>query len=375
MAGLALALAAALALVVSNSGWGDAYRAVLEWPLALRLGSDWLVLSKPLLHWVNDLWMAAFFFLVGLEIKRELLQGDLASPRQAMLPMGAALGGMALPALIYAAVNAGDPVTLRGWAIPAATDIAFALGILALLGSRVPVSLKVFLTAVAIIDDLGAILIIAFFYTSELSMTALAAAGGGVLGLLLLNRARVLAISPYVALGLLVWFFVYKSGIHATLAGVVTALAIPLAGPSGGSAGSPLLRAEHALQPWVAFFILPVFAFVNAGVSLQDFVLADLLGPVPLGIAAGLLLGKTLGVMGAVWLMVRFAGASLPARASWRQMFGVCVLCGVGFTMSLFIGSLAFPGDASDYQTQVKLGVLCGSLLSGGLGALILLRR
>jgi len=375
MAGLALALAAGLALVVSNSGWGDSYRALLEWPLALRLGSDWLVLSKPLLHWVNDLWMAAFFFLVGLEIKRELLQGDLASPRQAMLPMGAALGGMALPALIYAAVNAGDPVTLRGWAIPAATDIAFALGILALLGSRVPVSLKVFLTAVAIIDDLGAILIIAFFYTSELSMTALAAAGGGVLGLLLLNRARVLAISPYVALGLLVWFFVYKSGIHATLAGVVTALAIPLAGPSGGSAGSPLLRAEHALQPWVAFFILPVFAFVNAGVSLQDFVLADLLGPVPLGIAAGLLLGKTLGVMGAVWLMVRFAGASLPARASWRQMFGVCVLCGVGFTMSLFIGSLAFPGDASDYQTQVKLGVLCGSLLSGGLGALILLRR
>ena len=375
MAGLALALAAALALVVSNSGWGDAYRAMLEWPLALRLGSDWLVLSKPLLHWVNDLWMAVFFFLVGLEIKREMLQGELASSRQAMLPMGAALGGMAVPALIYAAVNAGDPVTLRGWAIPAATDIAFALGILALLGSRVPVSLKVFLTAVAIIDDLGAILIIAFFYTSELSMTALAAAAGGVLGLLLLNRARVLAISPYVALGLLVWFFVYKSGVHATLAGVVTALAIPLAGPSGGSAGSPLLRAEHALQPWVAFFILPVFAFVNAGVSLQDFVLADLLGPVPLGIAAGLLLGKTLGVMGAVWLMVRFAGASLPAQASWRQMFGVCVLCGVGFTMSLFIGSLAFPGDASDFQTQVKLGVLCGSLLSGSLGALILLRR
>ena len=375
MAGLALALAAVLALLVSNSGWGDAYRAFLLWPIDLRLGSDWLLLSKPLLHWVNDLWMAVFFFLVGLEIKREILQGDLASPRQAMLPMGAALGGMALPALIYAAVNAGDPVTLRGWAIPAATDIAFALGILALLGSRVPVSLKVFLTAVAIIDDLGAILIIAFFYTSELSMTALAAAGGGVLALLLLNRARVMAISPYVALGLLVWFFVYKSGIHATLAGVVTALAIPMAGPSGGSVGSPLLRAEHALQPWVAFCILPVFAFVNAGVSLQGFVLADLLGPVPLGIAAGLLLGKTLGVMGAVWLMVRFAGARLPSGASWRQMLGVCVLCGVGFTMSLFIGSLAFAGSSGDYLTQVKLGVLCGSLLSGSLGALILLRR
>lgn len=375
MAGLALALAAALALLVSNSGWGDAYRALLHWSGELRLGGDWLVLSKSLLHWVNDLWMAVFFFLVGLEIKREMLQGDLASPRQAMLPMGAALGGVAVPALIYVAVNAGDPVTLRGWAIPAATDIAFALGILALLGSRVPASLKVFLTAVAIIDDLGAILIITFFYTSEISMVALAGAGGGLLLLLLLNRARVMAIGPYVAVGLLVWLFVYKSGIHATLAGVLTALAIPLTGPFGSSAASPLVRAEHALQPWVAYFILPVFAFVNAGVSLQEFVLADLLAPVPLGIAAGLLLGKSLGVMGAVWLLVRFAGARLPAEANWRQMLGVCVLCGVGFTMSLFIGSLAFMGSAGDYPSQVKLGVLCGSLLSGILGALILLRR
>lgn len=306
---------------------------------------------------------SGFFFLVGLEIKREMLQGELASPRQALLPIGAAVGGMALPALIYAAVNAGDAVALKGWAIPAATDIAFALGIVALLGSRVPVSLKVFLTAVAIMDDLVAILIIAFFYTSELSLAALSGAGVGVLALLLLNRARVTAVGSYVAVGLIVWLFVYKSGVHATLAGVATALAIPLAGRADGQGASPLLRAEHALQPWVAFFVLPVFAFVNAGVSLQGFELADLFEPVPLGIAAGLLLGKTLGVMGAVWLLIRFAGASLPAQASWRQMFGVCVLCGVGFTMSLFIGSLAFAWATGDYQTQVKLGVLCGSLL------------
>jgi len=362
-------------LLVSNSGWGDVYHAFLMWPGEVRLGGDWLVLSKPLLNWVNDLWMAVFFFLVGLEIKRELLQGELASIRQALLPMVAALGGMALPALIYVAINASDPVTLKGWAIPAATDIAFALGILALLGSRVPVSLKVFLTAVAIMDDLGAILIIAFFYTSQLSLMALAGAAVGVLALLLLNRARVMAVGPYVAVGLVVWVFVYESGVHATLAGVATALAIPLTGGAGGHASSPLRRAEHALQPWVAFFVLPVFAFVNAGVSLREFELADLFAPVPLGISAGLLLGKTMGVMGAVWLLVRFAGASLPAGANWRKMFGVSVLCGVGFTMSLFIGSLAFTGGVGDYQTQVKLGVLCGSLLSGALGALILFRR
>jgi NhaA family Na+:H+ antiporter len=375
LAGLALAASAVLALLVSNSSWGVFYHAFLMWPGEVRLGGDWLVLSKPLLNWVNDLWMAVFFFLIGLEIKRELLQGELASIRQALLPMVAALGGMVLPALIYVAINAGDPVTLKGWAIPAATDIAFALGILALLGSRVPVSLKVFLTAVAIMDDLGAILIIAFFYTSQLSLMALAGAAVGVLALLLLNRARVMAVGPYIAVGLLVWVFVYESGVHATLAGVATALAIPLTGGAGGDAISPLRRAEHALQPWVAFFVLPVFAFVNAGVSLREVELADLFAPVPLGISAGLLLGKTLGVMGAVWLLVRFAGASLPAEANWRQMFGVSVLCGVGFTMSLFIGSLAFTGGVGEYQTQVKLGVLCGSLLSGALGALILFRR
>ena len=334
------------------------------------MGNDWLVLSKSLLHWVNDLWMAVFFFLVGLEIKRELMEGELASRSQAMLPAGAALGGMVIPALIYTGINWGDSAALRGWAIPAATDIAFALGILVLLGSRVPVSLKVFLTAVAIIDDLGAILIIAFFYTDKLSLTALMGAAAGVLLLVALNRARVAAIAPYVVIGLVVWLFVYKSGIHATLAGVATALTIPLSDARGGS---PLKKTEHALHPWVAFAVLPMFAFANAGVSLQGVAPATLLQSVPLGIAAGLLLGKAAGVFGASWLLIRFAGARLPAGSGWGQFFGVCLLCGVGFTMSLFIGALAFGGQGADYTTQVKLGVLCGSILSGGLGTLVLL--
>ena len=364
LGGLVLAFAAGLALVVSNSPLSAYYSQFLAWPGELRIGGDWLVLSKSLLHWVNDLWMAVFFFLVGLEIKREMLEGELASRSQAMLPAGAALGGMLVPALIYAAINWGSPVALRGWAIPAATDIAFALGILVLLGSRVPASLKVFLTAVAIIDDLGAILIIAFFYTDQLSLAALAGAGLGILALVALNRARVMSIAPYALVGLVVWLLVYKSGIHATLAGVATALTIPL---TDGSGGSPLKKAEHALHPWVAFAILPMFAFANAGVSLQGVSLATLLQTVPLGITAGLLLGKAVGVFGASWLLIRFAGARLPDQSSWRQFFGVCLLCGVGFTMSLFIGSLAFQGQGANYDTQVKLGVLCGSILSGRL--------
>ena len=294
--GVVLAAAAVLALLVSNSPWSEAYSRFLQWPGELRVGDGWLVLSKSLLHWVNDLWMAVFFFLVGLEIKREILDGELASRSQALLPVGAALGGMVVPALIYAGINAGNAVALRGWAIPAATDIAFALGILVLLGSRVPASLKVFLTAVAIIDDLGAILIIAFFYTDDLSLVAMMAAAFGVLVLVLLNRARVTAVGPYVLVGLVIWVCVYKSGIHATLAGVVTALAIPL---SDGRGGSPLERAEHALQPWVAFAVLPMFAFANAGVSLQGVTVATLMQSVPLGIAAGLVLGKAAGVLGA----------------------------------------------------------------------------
>ena len=371
LGGVVLACAAIAALIVSNSPWSAAYDRFMEWPGELRIGTDWLVLSKSLLHWVNDLWMAVFFFLVGLEIKRELLEGELASRSQALLPAGAALGGMAVPAIIYVAVNWGDAIALRGWAIPAATDIAFALGILVLLGSRVPPALKVFLTAVAIIDDLGAILIIAFFYTDNLSLFALAAAGLGTLLVVVMNRARVMAIGPYVAVGLVIWLFVYKSGIHATLAGVITALAIPL---SDGRGGSPLKAAEHALQPWVAFVVLPMFAFANAGVSLQGVTPGTLMQSIPLGIAAGLVLGKAAGVFGASWLLIRFGGARLPAESDWLQFFGVCLLCGVGFTMSLFIGTLAFEGLDPGYAVQVKLGVLAGSLLAGVLGAVTLLQ-
>ena len=368
--GVVLALAALLALIVSNSPLGPWYDAFLHLRTELRFANDWLVLSKPHILWVNDLWMALFFFLVGLEIKREMLEGELASVKQAVLPAAAAIGGMVMPALIYAFVNRADPVALRGWAIPAATDIAFALGILLLLGSRVPASLKVFLTAVAIIDDLGAIVVIAVFYTENLSLPMLLAAGVGVAALFALNRARVMSVGPYVIVGLVVWVCVLKSGIHATLAGVMTALAIPLHNPRGGS---PLKAAEHALHPWVAFAVLPMFAFANAGVSLQGVTLATLLLPVPLGIALGLVLGKAVGVFGAAWLMIRFVGASLPSGASWAQFFAVCLLCGVGFTMSLFIGGLAFEGQGAAFETQLKIGVLGGSLLAALLGISVML--
>ena len=372
--GIVLAIAAVLALIISNSPWSGWYEQLLQVRGEVRIGGDWLVLSKPLLVWINDLWMAVFFFLVGLEIKRELLEGELASVSQAMLPAGAALGGMLVPALIYSAINWGDAVALRGWAIPAATDIAFALGILVLLGKRVPVSLKVFLTAVAIIDDLGAIVIIAIFYTAQVSVPMLLAAGAGIAVLVAMNRARLMNLGLYVLAGLVVWLFVLKSGVHATLAGVITALAVPLINPSKhGHGKSPLKTAEHALHPWVAFGVLPVFAFANAGVSLQGVNLATFLQTVPLGITAGLLLGKAVGVFGAAWLMIRFTPARLPDQANWIQFFGVCVLCGVGFTMSLFIGGLAFAVQGSSFDTQLKLGVLQGSVVSAIMGSLLLI--
>ena len=367
--GIVLALAAIAALILSNSALGPLYDAFVQFRGEVRIGSDALVLSKPLLLWVNDLWMAVFFFLVGLELKREVLAGELGSVRQAALPLAAALGGMVVPALIYVALNHADPVALRGWAIPTATDIAFALSILMLLGSRVPVSLKVFLTAVAIIDDLGAIIVIAAFYTAQLSLPMLLAAGASCSLLLALNRARVTNIGPYAVVGLLVWLCVLKSGIHATLAGVVTAMAIPLRDKLGGS---PLGRAEHALHPWVAFAVLPMFAFVNAGVSLRGVSMSFLAQSVPLGIALGLLIGKAVGVFGASRLLMRWFGVTLPTGASMRQFFGVCVLCGIGFTMSLFIGGLAFAGLDPRFETQVKLGVLGGSLTAGLLGVALL---
>jgi len=369
--GIVLAVAAVAALVVSNSPLAPLYRQFVELRGEVRIGGDLLVLAKPLLLWVNDLWMAVFFFLVGLEIKREVLAGELASVRRAMLPIAAALGGMAVPALIYAAINHADAVALRGWAIPTATDIAFALGILMLLGSRVPASLKIFLTAVAIIDDLGAIVVIAVFYTAQLSMAALALAALGIVVLAVLNRAKVHGVGPYVIVGLFIWVCVLKSGVHATLAGVVTAMAIPLRDPDPEH--GPLETVEHALHPWVAFVVLPMFAFANAGVSLQGVSPATLAQGIPLGIAIGLVAGKAIGVGGASWLLMRATGAPLPEGASGRQFFGVCLLCGIGFTMSLFIGGLAFAGLDAGYETEVKLGVLGGSLLAGLLGTALLL--
>ncbi|TDP64098.1 Na+/H+ antiporter NhaA [Roseateles toxinivorans] len=369
--GIVLALAAVLALIVSNSPWAENYLGFIRLPGELRIGGDWLVLSKPLLVWVNDLWMAVFFFLVGLEIKREFVEGELASRSQAVLPAVAALGGMIAPALIYAAINHADPVALRGWAIPAATDIAFAIGIVMLLGSRVPLSLKIFLTAVAIIDDLGAIVVIALFYTQNLSLPMLAAAGVGLAVLFALNRAGVTRVDVYMLVGLLLWLCVLKSGVHATLAGVATALAVPMRDKAGNS---PLETIEHGLHPWVAFMVLPMFAFANAGVSLQGLSFEALLQPIPLGIAAGLVLGKVIGVFGSSWLMIKLGWAARPAGATWTQFFGICVLCGIGFTMSLFIGGLAFVGLDAGYETSVKLGVLSGSLVAGVLGAAILSR-
>ncbi len=369
-AGIVLAIAALAALLISNSAWQPAYQSLVQAPVELRI-STWLVLTKPLVVWVNDLWMAVFFLLVGLEIKRELLVGELADRRQARLPAVAALGGMVVPALVYGAFNLGDPAALRGWAIPAATDIAFAIGIVTLLGPRVPASLKVFLTAVAIMDDLGAIVVIAAFYTAELSLPMLAAAGLGIAVLVALNRAGVARVDVYLAVGLLVWLCVLKSGVHATLAGVVTALAIPLR-VAHDSHRSPAQDLEHALHPWVAFLVLPVFAFTNAGVALAGVQLSTLAQGIPMGITAGLLLGKALGVFGCLWGMVRLGWATLPTGASWLQCFGVAVLCGIGFTMSLFIGGLAFAGLDGSYETRLKLGVLVGSLLSGAAGAAIL---
>jgi len=376
--GVVLGVAAILALVVSNSPWAGAYEAFVKLPGELRVGpvdGPAIVLAKPLIVWVNDLWMAAFFFLVGLEIKRELLAGELSNRAQAMLPAVAALGGMAVPALIYVAFNHADAQALRGWAIPSATDIAFSLGVVMLMGPRVPISLKVFLTAVAIFDDLGAIVVIAVFYTDQLSFAMLALALCAMAGLAALNKARVMRADVYILIGLIMWLGLLKSGVHATLAGVATALFIPMRDTRPGREGeSPLMALEHGLHPWVAFLILPMFAFANAGVSLAGVTMKDLLAPLPLGIAAGLLVGKAVGVFGSSWLMIRLGWAKKPTGSNWGQFFGVCVLCGIGFTMSLFIGGLAFEGLAPHFGTDLKLGVIGGSLLSGAIGALMLAR-
>ena len=316
-----------------------------------------------MLHWVNDGAMALFFLFVGLEIKRELIVGQLSTPERRRLPGAAALAGMIVPALIYVGVNAGDASALRGWAIPAATDIAFALGVLALLGSRVPVSLKLFLTAVAVIDDLGAILIIAIFYTAELNLPALLVAVAGLAVLTVCNRRNIVALWPYLLVGAGVWAAVLQSGVHATLAGVAVAMTVPMK--------QPLERLEHALQPWIAFVVVPLFGFLNAGISFAGLSPAIATGGVPLGIAVGLFVGKQVGIFGACRLMVALRLAQLPHGASWRQVYGISLLCGIGFTMSLFIGGLAF-GEGSALEDAVKVGVMAGSLLSALLGWLVL---
>ena len=366
-AGILLILSALAALFASNSFLLDFYKGFLQTPVVVQVGG--LEIAKPLILWINDGLMAIFFFLIGLEIKREVLQGELSSLDKAALPIVAAIGGMVVPALVYLSINMGSPDLLRGWAIPAATDIAFALGILMLLGGRVPVSLKVFLLAIAIIDDLGAIMIIAMFYTSSLSLSALGLAAIGVVGLIGLNRSGVKTTTPYLLIGVLIWVCVLKSGVHATLAGVVTALLIPIQGRTVDDQ-SPLHKLEHDLHPWVAFGILPVFAFGNAGVSLAGIGFADLVAPLPLGIALGLFFGKQIGVFGATVLAVGTGIAKRPKGTSWAQLYGVACLTGVGFTMSLFIGTLAFESDA--LLDQVRIGVLSGSILSAITGAAIL---
>lgn len=361
--GVLLMVSAALALIIANSPVAPLYFAAL--------GS--YVAGLSILHWINDALMAVFFLLVGLEIKREFLEGQLSSWSRRALPGIAALGGMVVPALIYLALTRGDPVAMRGWAIPAATDIAFALGVLALLGSRVPVSLKIFLTALAIIDDLGAVVIIALFYTSNLSLPMLGLAGACIVGLLVLNRLHVTKLWAYLALGGLLWFFVLKSGVHATLAGVALALTIPIGDGSDSDEPehSPLHTLEHWLHPYVAFLIVPIFGFANAGVSFAGMTPASALAPVPLGIALGLFVGKQIGVFGFSWLAVKAGLAAMPAQANYAQLFGVALLCGIGFTMSLFIGALAFPGHP-ELGDATKIGVLLGSVVSALLGAAVL---
>jgi NhaA family Na+:H+ antiporter len=357
-------------MIIANSSIAESYNHFLH----LVIGPELTPKLGPMtVHlWINDGLMAIFFLLVGLEIKREFVDGHLSTWADRALPMVAAAAGMIVPAIIYLTVVGGDPALQRGWAIPAATDIAFAIGVLALLGSRAPASLKLFLTTVAIVDDMGAVAIIALFYTAELNITALAAAGGIWLAMMMLNRFRVNALWPYLILAVLLWYATLLSGVHATIAGVMAAFAIPfrrtLAAPDAED--SALHRLEHALVKPVAFLIVPIFGFANAGVSLAGISLATLVAPLPLGIAMGLFLGKQLGIFTSVWIVVKLGIAARPSHASWTQVYGVALLCGIGFTMSLFIGGLAFTGP--DQADDVKIGVLMGSILSAIIGYLIL---
>jgi NhaA family Na+:H+ antiporter len=363
--GILLMGAAALALILANTRAGGLYEALLGTPVEIRIGA--LKLAKPLVLWINDGLMAVFFFLVGLEIKREVVEGELSNPAQIVLPALAAAGGMLTPAALYWWLNGGDPVGSRGWAIPAATDIAFALGVLSLLGPRVPRGLKVFLVTVAILDDLGAILVIALFYTEGLSLTSLTIAGTAIVVLAILNRAGARTGSVYLFVGLVLWVAVLKSGVHATLAGVALALFIPIR-PAEPDGPSLLRRLEHDLHPVVAFGILPLFAFANAGVSLRGMSPASLLDPVPLGVFVGLVVGKAVGVFGVSAAVIGMGAARLPEGAGWGSLFGVSVLCGIGFTMSLFIANLAFAEAAPKLAVSAVLGILAASVTAASVG-------
>lgn len=368
--GILLVLATILALIVSNTFMSPIYQSFLHIPIEIRIGA--LHIDKSLYHWVNDGLMVIFFLLIGLEVKREILEGDLSSMRQIALPGIAAIGGMLVPAVIYLAFNSDNPIAVSGWAIPTATDIAFALGILSLLGKRIPISLKLFLMALAIIDDLGAIVIIAIFYTNELSTLAISVALISLASLLVLNIFGVTKKAAYFIVGLMLWIGVLKSGVHATLAGVALAFTIPLnAKDENKQPISPLKEIEHNLHFWVAFFILPLFAFVNAGVNITEISFSQMCGSVPLGIMLGLFIGKQLGVFGFSWVAIKLKLARLPEGSNWKQLYGVSVLTGIGFTMSLFIVSLAFEDD-SIFQYTDKLAILAGSFMSGIVGYLVL---
>lgn len=369
--GIILVFMAILALITANSPLAGTYDDLLQTTAEVRIGNQGV--SKPLLLWINDGLMAIFFLLIGLEVKREVLEGQLSSLSQVALPGIAALGGLTLPALIYVGLNWGDSVALNGWAIPAATDIAFALGILYLLGDRVPISLRLFLMTLAIFDDLAAILIIAVFYSGDLSLLSLGLAAITLALLIIMNRMGIKSLTPYLLVGMVLWVLVLKSGVHATLAGVILAFTIPL----HGKASSPLHKLEHGLHPWVAFGILPIFAWANAGVSLENISLETLFEPVPLGIAAGLFIGKQVGVFSFTWLSTRIGLTRLPQTVSWSELYGVAVLSGIGFTMSLFIGSLAFEHSGESYVGQDRIGILTGSFLSAiwGYGILRLATR
>ena len=367
-AGIVLLIMTFVALIVSNSAYSDQYFNILKTYLPLGIGSFALKLS--VFHWINDALMAIFFLVVGLEIKREFVEGELSRPTQAALPILGAVGGMLVPALIYVAFNINTPETLRGWAIPSATDIAFSLGVLSLLGKRVPISLKVFLTALAIIDDLGAIVIIAFFYSGNIQSIYLILMLLSVIVLIGLNKFKVNNFLPYLIIGIFLWDFTHQSGIHATIAGVLLALTIPH--NIKNNKNSLLLKLEHSLSPYVAFGIMPLFAFANAGVSLQGLTFATLLNPVPLGIVLGLFFGKQIGVFVLSYLSVMFKIADKPTNSTWPAFYAVSILTGIGFTMSLFVGNLAFANDMQ-YMDGVKIGVLAGSLLSTIFGYVLLL--